>query len=420
MEVLLNDGRRSQYSIPQCNDPVTLGNRHSDLRVIANSVFLIEDLINNGSSMNEVNIPLRSNYSPNLNDIIERLIEFLFKKIIKINLVKETQSRLQEIPDNFTDGYTCLFSGGLDSFSGILNSKMHYGQVKGAFTVHADQKYLCKLINQLQVKVLSKHGIDVRTINSEKNKDYTRVTRGLLYVFNSLLLENTNIIISEVGPTMHQPRFTLLDDITFTTHPKVITFSKKIAEEVLGQKIKIIEPNANLTKSEVAANSPEKSFIKTTCSCRTSRFCNSKYPNGDSCYGCVTRKLAMLVADIDDGTYRNDILISRVDGKERNKLQYNNILHLLQFSLQCLEDIDSLPWYTAEMIKDYRKEDLFNRYSMDNFAGIYVLTQKKKIVDPIIQKKYEESLKVISKEQLQNRIEEVRELKFKPDFSIEV
>jgi hypothetical protein len=218
---------------------------------------------------------------------------------------------------------------------------------------------------------------------------------------------------------MYQPRFTLLDDITFTTHPRVLEFSKKIAEEVLGQKITIIKPNENLTKSEVAANSLEKSYIRITCSCRTSRFCNTKSPNGDSCYGCIIRRLAMLVAGIDDGVYRNDVLRPRPDGKERGKTQYNNILQLLQFSMQYLEDFDDLPWYTTKIIKDYKKEELFARYSLDTLAGLLVLKSESIGLDNIIQKKFDEALKIVPKEQLQNRIAEVRDLKFKPNYTLE-
>lgn len=38
-----------------------------------------------------------------------------------------------------TDGYTALFSGGLDSLSGTLNAQKKFGKVDCALSRHADQ-----------------------------------------------------------------------------------------------------------------------------------------------------------------------------------------------------------------------------------------------------------------------------------------
>ena len=413
VKVVLNDGESFDKIISNSiGVPLSVSNKLIDLKTIASSIFLIEDYINNGSNVREIRIPLYENYSSNLNDLIERLIEFLFNKSIKINFVKNPQKHLIDISNAFSDGYSCLFSGGLDSFAGILSSKENCGQVIGAFTRHADQKYLSNLIKKLQSNALRKYDIDVKTIDTDKNKDYTRITRGILYLLNALLLKKTKIIISEVGPTMYQPRLTLLDDVSFTTHPRVMKFSKKIAEEVLGTKINVIIPNENLTKAEVAATSLEKNYIKLTCSCRTTRWCNSNKPNCGTCYGCIMRRLALLVAGVKDNEYRSDILTS----KESRNEQYCNILHLLQFSLEFLNDFDSIPNYTTETIKKYKKEELFERSSLDTFAGLLVLKKENKLLDSIFLKFLESALKIVSKEKLEDRIESVRNKEFKPDF----
>jgi len=413
VKVILNDGRSYVKTLSDSSGaPARIGNKLIDLKSIASSVFLIEDEINKGKRIREVSIPLYGNYSSNLSDAIERLIEFLFSKSIKMTFEKNTQLHLGDFSDTFSDGFTCLFSGGLDSYSGILNSSKNYGPILGAFTRHADQKHLSRLIDRLQNSVLGKHGIDTKTIDTVENKNYTRITRGVLYVLNSLLLKNRNIIISEVGPTMYQPRLTLLDDISFTTHPKVVEFSKKVAEEILGTNIKIIKPNENLTKAEVVAASPEKDHIKLTCSCRTSRFCNSIRPNGDTCYGCLIRRLAMLVAGVDDSKYRSDILVS----KENERKQYNNILHLLQFSLDFLGDFENMPDYTTDIVKRYKKREVFERFSLDTFAGLLVLKKEGKLLDKSFLKFLESAIKIVSNEKLEDRIEAVRNEVFKPDF----
>lgn len=413
VKVVLNDGRTYSRAISDISVvPERIGNRLNDLKSIASSIFLIEDEIKRGKGIREVCIPLYEGYSNNVNDTIERLIEFLFSKIIKVTFTKDPQRRLKDVSDTFSDGFTCLFSGGLDSYSGILNSSRNYGKVIGAFTRHADQKQLGHLIDKLQNNVLGKYGIDVKTIDTIENKNYTRLTRGILYVLNSLLLKNANLVISEVGPTMYQPCFTLLDDISFTTHPKVLEFSKRVAEEVLGIDVKIIKPNENLTKAEVVAASLEKDHIKLTCSCRTMRFCNSTKPNGDTCYGCIMRRLAMIVAGVQDGQYRNDILVSKGSIRE----QYSNILHLLRFSMDFLNDFEGIPSYTTEIIRKYRKEEVFRRFSLDTFAGLLLLKSEGKLLDTVYLKFLESILKTISKDELENRIGSVRNGEFKPDF----
>jgi 7-cyano-7-deazaguanine synthase in queuosine biosynthesis len=413
VKVILNDGESFDKIISNSiGVPFNVSNKLIDLKTIASSIFLIEDIINNGRNVREIRIPLYENYSSNLNNLIERLIEFLFNKSIKINFVKNPQKHLMDIQDTFSDGHTCLFSGGLDSFAGILSSKENCGQVIGAFTRHADQKYLSNLIKKLQNNALRKYNVDIKTIDTDKNKDYTRITRGILYLLNALLLKNNKIIIPEVGPTMYQPRLTLLDDVSFTTHPRVMKFSKKIAEEVLGTKINIIIPNENLTKAEVAAISLEKNYIKLTCSCRTTRWCNSNKPNCGICYGCIIRRLALLVAGVEDSEYRSDILIS----KESRNEQYCNILHLLQFSLDFLNDFENIPNYTTEIIKKYKKEDLFERFSLDTFAGLLILKKKDKLLDNIFLKFLGSALKIVSREKLEDRIESVRNNEFGPNF----
>jgi hypothetical protein len=413
VKVILDDGRTYTKSISDISViPWKVGIRLGDLKTIASSVFAIEDEIKKGNDIREVRVPLFGDYSPNVSDMIERLIEYLFSKIIKVTLTKNPQQRLKDISDDFLNGFTCLFSGGLDSYSGILNSNSNYGKVIGAFTRHADQRQLGHLIDRLQNSVLGNHGIVVETIDTIENKNYTRLTRGILYVLNSLLLRNTNIVISEVGPTMYQPRFTLLDDISFTTHPRIIEFSKKVAEEVLDTDVKIIKPNENLTKAEVAATCPEKTHIKLTCSCRTMRFCNSGKPNGDTCYGCIMRRLALLVAGVQDGAYRKDILTLTESVRE----QYSNILHLLRFSMDFLSDYEGLPTYMTDIIRKYGKREVFRRYSLDTFAGLLLLRKEGKLTDPIYVKFLESALKTISIDELEDRIESVRSGEFKPDF----
>lgn len=413
LEIILNDGKsiRINLSNTVARD-LELGRSLLDLKAIADSIFLTEDMIHGGKQISEIKISLHNGYNNNLSEYITQLLEFLFNKSIKVSFTTEgVQSQIECGNDDIKKGYTCLFSGGLDSFSGILNSQNYFGHVKGAFTNHADFKGT-KFIRKLEKKVLSRNNIRVTIISAEKNKDYTRITRGALYLLNSLLLKNSNIIISEVGPTMYQPKFTVLDDITFTTHPQVMELSKKIAEETLNTKIRVIEPYENLTKSEAAAISPEKNYLGLTCSCRTVRWCNSKKPNGDSCYGCIIRRLAFIVAGVKDSEYRRDMLTLNNNNNE----QYDNALHLLRFNLDILKDFESIPEYTKNIIESYKKKDLFKRFSLDTYAGLYLLAKTGKLPDKNFRWFLDNALQVVTRDDLTERIAYVRDRKFKPNY----
>jgi hypothetical protein len=415
LEIILSNGKslRKNLSNKVARD-LELGKNLLDIKAIADAIFLTEDAIHARKQIKEVKISLHNEYSNDLSEHITQLLEFLFNKSIKVSFTAEgVQSQIKYGSDYIKNGYTCLFSGGLDSFSGILNSKNHFGHVEGAFTNHADLKSTIGFIRKLERLVLSKHGIRVTIIPSEKNNDYTRVSRGALYVLNSLLLKNSNVIVSEVGPTMYQPKFTVLDDITFTTHPQVMELSKKIAGEVLNTRVKIIEPYEDLTKAEAAAISPEKKYLGLTCSCRTVRWCNSKKPNGDSCYGCIIRRLAFLVAGIKDSGYRRDVLTLGNNDKE----QYDNALHLLRFNLDVLKDFDDIPEYTKSIISSYNKEDLFRRFSLDTYAGLYLLDKSGKLPDKNFRWFLDNALQVVSKDDLTERIAHVRSKKFKLDYN---
>jgi hypothetical protein len=228
-----------------------------------------------------------------------------------------------------------------------------------------------------------------------------------------MLAKNKTIVVSEFGPTMYQPHFTVLDDISLTTHPQVIKSAKKICEEVLETKVKIIKPNENLTKAEVVAASPEKAFLKYTCSCRTMRFCNRDRKNCGCCYGCVIRKVAMLVAGVNDFPCHEETSFLCSSGTENS----DNILHLVNFSLNFLDGREQMPRYVIETIKQYHKEAAFERFALDTFSALWILKKQDKLNDKILLKFLDSALKIVTPDDLDNRIASVRDEKFKPDFA---
>jgi hypothetical protein len=293
----------------------------------------------------------------------------------------------------------------MDSYSGILSASELF-PVVGAFTLHSDFHTLTSRAQILGKVALSPAGIELRTIGAPPHSSMTRMTRGVLYVLNAVLLGNKRIIVPEIGPTMFQPPFTLLDEISITTRPHILQSAKKIAEAVTGQSITVIKPNEDLTKAEVAVASPKPEFLKETYSCRSTSFADSNAPHCGSCYGCIVRRLAVDVAGVSDRRYRKGGLTG--EGAD-------NTAHLVRFSADFLSDSDSLPQYVTEIIENHGKQDLFRRFALDNLSGFIRLSEKS--TPSVLQRKLMDIvLKAADRDELLERIEAVRDNKRKPNF----
>lgn len=406
MRVTLKDGTVSKINLEGFQEINLLGFELHDLNTISLSLFFIEDF--SIEEIKEVAIPLEKEYDDTLRTNLEEVLFYVFQKEIKITFYPAPQRRLFYKNAILQNRYTCLFSGGIDSFAGILNAKKEFTDVIGSFSSHKDQSYLKRIITSLKNNFL---GVDVHIFNNPRHGTRIRYLRGIKYLFDALLLSRTNIIISECGPTMYQPRFAPLDDVTFTTNPQLLEYAKEIAKIVLNSKIKLIKPNENLTKAEIIASCPQKNNIKHTHSCWTTRWQVQKNHEG-SCYGCVTRNIATCVAGVEDNVYRHNVLTC----KDNTNKQLINILALLDFSLRVLSDYESLPSYSRDIIDKNKKQNLFKRFSMDNFSALYLLKERKELRDPLLIKYLERAKKYLSKDTIQNRIEEVRACRYTPNF----
>lgn len=93
--------------------------------------------------------------------------------------------------------------------------------------------------------------------------------------------------------------------------------------------------------------------------------------------------------------------------------------HLIRFSADFLSDFESLPWYTIEIIKKQRKQELFERFALDNLAGVILLTKDTPAAS--LQGKLRRiALNAVDEETLQERAESVRSATLKPDFENEL
>lgn len=339
-----------------------------------------------------------------LEKIIEELIYLVLLKEVKCNIqttnfISLGKSKIDQ-PKRVKS--ICLFSGGVDSYSGILLAKKYYPDITAVFCAHSDQAHMINISQSMSNTVLKKNGITTWKINVPRIHalGFSHM-RGFLYFLSAAavlsVVNADNIIITEVGPTMYQPRFTQFDDVTMTTHPYVIELSNKMIETVLGREINYILPFENCTKAEVVSLSPEKIGFQKTHSCISQRFGT----HDGTCYGCIMRRLAFIVAGVVDVNYKRNPILN-----ESDNFIYLNAL--LRYSEVILTNFKNMEYYQIENIENYNKYDLFKRFSLDNFSAIRtLLLDKKPIINPI-KEIYFQTIELIGTDILDERIHHLR------------
>jgi 7-cyano-7-deazaguanine synthase in queuosine biosynthesis len=303
----------------------------------------------------------------------------------------------------------CLFSGGIDSLSGIIESKKQLKNVCGIFIAHSDQAGTIKVVNNLMRSFLSPNGIDIKKIYAPPMKmmGYSQM-RGFLYILSSSIYANIfqskNIVVSECGPTMYQPKFGPFDSITLTSNPILIEKTKNIIETLLNREIKIILPFEDMTKAEVLMLMP-KELMKDTFSCISQRF---RIHDG-VCYGCIIRRLAGIITGHNDAIYKYDVFGNGTSHVE-------NLLSLLRFSYDMLFDIsDTLPF--AEYIEEYNKLDLFKRFAIDNLLALNILIESRYNFNKYV-KNFLKNNEFPNNNFFEKRRKDILSNKLKPNFNI--
>lgn len=422
--------------------PILTSKEHAveaDLAKIGVAIFLLEKRLNFLSTkqrrekltIKKIQIPIspityRQIDLKKIAFTLSGIIRFLLGENVEVALKLETRN-YREVEESLGEekANICLFSGGVDSYSGILNSKAKLKKVAGVFAYHSNYGRLRSIINKLNEKILRTKGIPLYTAKVPPHGKGFAQTRGFLYliigtIFAELLHAKKTIVISECGPTMYQPLFSPLDTVTLTTHPYLLDLTKRFLKRFTGKKYNIITPNEDLTKAEVISTSPMPEFLRLTHSCITTSYGR----NLGECYGCILRKLAFRVAGVQDCVYPADVLTKNVN--ETLAPIYPRITvgsytepieALMRFSYDMLFDYKSMPFYSKRKIEDFKKHDLFRRFSWDNFSGLYLLLDKNGTGrNRRVQKLYQQMKGSFTKEKLNERINEVRSGKFKPDF----
>ncbi|MBI2673261.1 7-cyano-7-deazaguanine synthase [Candidatus Woesearchaeota archaeon] len=370
-----------------------------DIFILASIIFNIETVFRMKEKVNQVKISISEETAELCNltalkneimDLLNYVLMYDVEVIFEVNQEYSKYKRDKDLEFNKCNN-VCLFSGGIDSFSGIVTCKKEYKDIEGLFVAHGDQPRGVNIVSTLYKNALEKLKIPIHTLYAPPMKRYGySQLRGFLYcMYGAIymsLLKADNLLVTECGPTMYQPKFSPFDSVTMTTHPYVLKRTKNIIELFLRRKVHIITPFENLTKAEVFINSPIKNQFQFTHSCislGTGRNCGH-------CYGCVVRKIGSIIADLKDTAH--DVL-----------LKY-----------------ETMNFTSKENIFIYKKQRLFKRFALDTFAAIYILKEKGFQTNPYIENSYEAVINKLGIKKIKERIENVRSGKFIPNFDKEV
>lgn len=343
-----------------------------DLLTVAGSAFDVEKTLHHGSRTTDLILPLhdfgRYNRKRLENSIADVLLYVLAENVrVVFEQAVDPPKPLRKPPAVSPLDHVCLFSGGVDSLSGILNATEALADVGGVFCAHSDQARIVKIVEDLETSAFAEKKLSLRKISvpAVGIRGYAQL-RGFLYCVAAAawihLTKAKSLIVTECGPTMYQPLFSPLDSITMTTHPVVLRHAKSVIETVLRRSIRLLTPYEDFTKAEVVAACPRPDLISVSHSCISQRFGT----HDGTCYGCVIRRLATQAAGVQDVVYARDPLLD--EGANAG-----NLMSLLTFSHDCLLAYEHMEDFEKEKIERYGKRDLFTRFALDHFAAIHDL-----------------------------------------------
>jgi len=383
---------------------------------IASSVFRAEQAIRRGH-VRRVILPiyraagLRYDLRP-LQELIRQLLIFTLVEDIEVEFDEElapTRST-REPPARRRAASVCLFSGGVDSYAGLLLTREAFDSVEAVFCAHADQPRIIHVANSLARRKFDRIHVRVNKVPvpSIGAHGYAQL-RGFLYLLCGAAwvheLRASRLVVTECGPTMYQPRFSPVDSITMTTHPFVVRTASQIMDLLLQRRVRISVPFANLTKAEVVAICPDKDGLKMTHSCVSSRFGT----HDGTCYGCVIRRLATTASGVDDVRYNKNPMADTLASS-------GNLLSLLAFCSDFLLRRNQMEEFEVGTIDSFGRRELFKRFSLDNFGAIYRLIAENRRVQRPVRQFYENLVGRIGVRPLRDRLSELRSPTAVPRF----
>jgi 7-cyano-7-deazaguanine synthase in queuosine biosynthesis len=398
---------RYEYPRSRTNRMARSRGPSADALTVAGSVFEVEKWLHDGIRVTDLTLPLYEGDSYNwkrLQNALADVLLFVLAENVRISYDKPNEPLKKTLhePELSPAADVCLFSGGVDSLSGLLAAKDALEDVQGVFCAHSDQARIIRIVEDLEESAFTQRGIQLRKLSvpSVGIRGYAQL-RGFLYCVAAAawvhLLGARSLIVTECGPTMYQPMFSPLDSVTMTTHPVVLRHARTAIETILNRDVVLFTPFEDFTKAEVMAICPRPDLIAQSHSCISQRFGT----HDGTCFGCVIRRLASTAVGVRDVEYARDPITDE-------NANAGNLLSLLTYCHDLITSYDRMEEFETEKIERYGKHDLFRRFALDQFAAVHVLLNSRRTVRPAIRRMYEGVTATVGTAALESRLHELR------------
>lgn len=378
------------------------------LSLVGHAAFVLEKELTR-KTVQRVSIVISQPFLPNVDaEILARELRLLFNLVLlrdfdlAVHFEIESTSQEKEL-DVFAE-VICLFSGGVDSAAGILRVAQESKSICALFCSHADQSKIYGIVQRLSLELVTANEAELMVVRvPEIGKGRFAQLRGFLYLTTGLAVawikRSSKLVVSEVGPTMYQPRFGPLDQVTLTTHPYVIERALAVSA-LFGNPAGVDLLFEDSTKAEVMAQCSRPEMFPLTHSCITQRFGR----HDGTCYGCVMRRLSAIAAGVVDVKYDRDPITDE-------RANDDNLISLMDFCLDVLDGYEKMPLFRRENIDMFGKHDLFRRYSLDVYGSLFLLSSGGSRLAPRVGELYMRCLERVGQDVFEERIEILRSQK---------
>lgn len=340
---------------------------------------------------------VNDNEASTVSHVLRLVLSFCLDVFPEIELVSGSKIHLENNKRPLKSNESvALFSGGVDSFAGlsVLNEMF---SIKGGIFVSHGSPALKHLLSKRLMPLFVNKDIELVEVDTSKGRSGgVQQLRGLLYMIMGALYGRTRnsnrLVVSEIGPTMFQTPYDILDEVTLTTHPFVIWAVKALYKSFFNDNLTIHLPFKDMTKADALSlidkNNGYSVEIKKTNSCRNTSFANAQRSHCGKCLGCIVRRISMILAGFEspeEDYYAWDVLVMNINeaviGRAPNAhIHFNNmsnILMLVESARKILLD----EWNDMSFlkVKDFGMKELFRIFALDVFTTLYLLYDKSNI-----------------------------------------
>lgn len=272
-----------------------------------------------------------------LNSALHETLSFLSDDSYHFSFVAAADPFVEKMAyfDGLLDGVVeadeiALFSGGIDSFAGAVETIVDHGRKVVLVGHHSAPK-----VFSIQKELIAKLGeaghanslfyVSVNITNTGVEAiESTQRSRSFLYASLAFVVarmfgKNAITFFENGIVSFNLPiaRDVLGSRATRTTHPKVIRGFERIFSLLAGERIDVRTPYIWLTKKEVVERILDNSFghlLPRTVSCAHPRSWTTSVRHCGACSQCIDRRFAVLAADAGDLEPATDYAIDLLTG----------------------------------------------------------------------------------------------------------